>query len=175
MTVETLLGAGSPDSAIARRGGVAISRRQYLADAAALAERLPASGAMLNLSIDRYRFAVGLGAALLRGHACLLPPNHTPHTVARLRARFPEAYALVEAEGEGDGLPSVVHARAPAAAIADPTLPRLDADRIAAHVLTSGSTATRCPMPSPGGCSRRARTWKARAWPRRRDARRSTA
>ena len=31
---------------------------------------------MLNLSVDRYRFAVGLGAALLRGHTSLLPPNH---------------------------------------------------------------------------------------------------
>jgi acyl-coenzyme A synthetase/AMP-(fatty) acid ligase len=151
MTVETLLGAGSPDSVIARRGGVAISRRQFLADAAALAERLPASGAMLNLSSDRYRFAVGLGAALLRGHACLLPPNRTPHTVARLRARFPEAYALVEAEGEDDGLPSVVHALAPAPASADPTLPRLDAARIAAHVLTSGSTGDPVPHAKPWG------------------------
>ena len=105
MTSEALLGAGPLDAVIARRDGVAIDRRQYLADAGALAERLPASGAMLNLSSDRYRFAVGLGAALLRGHACLLPPNHTPHTVARLRARFPDAYALVEVGGEGDGLP----------------------------------------------------------------------
>ena len=151
MTVETLLGAGAPDSIIARRGGVAISRRQYLADAAALAGRLPAGGAMLNLSSDRYRFAVGLGAALQRGHACLLPPNHTPHTVARLRALFPDAYALVEAEGEGDGLPSVVHAHAPASTTADPTLPRLDAGRIAAHVLTSGSTGDPVPHAKPWG------------------------
>ena len=61
---------------------------------------------MLNLSADRYRFAVGLGAALLRGHTSLLPPNHTPDTVARLRARFAGVYALVEAGGDGDGLPT---------------------------------------------------------------------
>ena len=51
---------------------------------------------MLNLSSDRYRFAVGLGAALLRGHTSLLPPNHVPDTVARLRARFADVYALVD-------------------------------------------------------------------------------
>ena len=151
MTSEALLGSGALDAPIARRDGVAISRRQYLADASALAERLPASGAMLNLSSDRYRFAVGLGAALLRGHPCLLPPNHTPHTVARLRARFADAYALVEAEGEGDGLPSVVHAAEPAPATTAPPMPRLDAGRIAAYVLTSGSTGDPVPHAKPWG------------------------
>jgi len=151
MTSEPLLGASPLDSAVARRDGVAIDRRQYLADVAALAERLPARGAMLNLSSDRYRFAVGLGAALLRGHPCLLPPNHTPDTVARLRARFPDAYALVEAEGEGDGLPSIVHAPSPAPVAVDPALPLVDADRIAAHVLTSGSTGDPVPHAKPWG------------------------
>ena len=151
MTSEPLLGASPLDSAIARRDGVAIDRRQYLADVAALCARLPARGAMLNLSSDRYRFAVGLGAALLRGHPCLLPPNHTPDTVARLRARFPDAYALVEAEGEGDGLPSIVHAPSPAAVAVDPALPLVDADRIAAHVLTSGSTGDPVPHAKPWG------------------------
>jgi acyl-coenzyme A synthetase/AMP-(fatty) acid ligase len=151
MTSEPLLGASPLDAAVARRDGVAIDRRQYLADVAALCARLPARGAMLNLSSDRYRFAVGLGAALLRGHACLLPPNHTPHTVARLRARFPDAYALVEVGGEGDGLPTVVHAASPAPATADPALPRVDADRIAAHVLTSGSTGDPVPHTKPWG------------------------
>jgi len=39
MTSETLLGPGSAEDAVARRDGVAISRRQYLADAAALARK----------------------------------------------------------------------------------------------------------------------------------------
>jgi len=151
MTSEALLGPGAPDAALARRGGVAISRRQYLADAAALAERLPRAGAMLNLSLDRYRFAVGLGAALLRGHACLLPPNHTAHTVERLRARFAGAYALVEAEGEGDGLPSIVHGPSAATGADVPVNPALDADHVAAIVLTSGSTGDPLPHAKPWG------------------------
>ena len=67
---------------------------------------------MLNLSADRYRFAVGLGAALLRGHTSLLPPNHVADTVARLRARFAGVYALVDgARGDGHGLPTVAPRR----------------------------------------------------------------
>jgi acyl-coenzyme A synthetase/AMP-(fatty) acid ligase len=151
MTSEALLGAGPLEAAIARRDGVAISRRQYLADTAALAERLPPTGAMLNLSVDRYRFAVGLGAALVRGHACLLPPNHTPHTVERLRSRFPGAYALVEAEGQGDGLPSIVHGPAAAMSATAPAIPRLAAAGIAAYVLTSGSTGDPVPHAKPWG------------------------
>jgi len=111
-----LIRAGDLDAPYANVGGSTRSRREYLADAAALAERLPRAGAMLNLSIDRYRFAVGLAAALLRGHTSLLPPNHVADTVARLRARFDGVYALVEGETDDPGLPTVRHASAPAPA-----------------------------------------------------------
>jgi hypothetical protein len=39
----------------------------------------------VNLCVDRYAFAVSLGAALVRGHASLLPPDARPDTLARLR------------------------------------------------------------------------------------------
>jgi acyl-CoA synthetase (AMP-forming)/AMP-acid ligase II len=136
---------------------------------------------MLNLSSDRYRFAVGLGAALLRGHPCLLPPNHTPHTVARLRARFAGAMRWSRAEGEGDGCrASSTPGAAPAATA--PAMPHVDADRVAAHVLTSGSTGDPVPHAKPWGllaASARAeaagspRRWAALA--RRPDARRDRA
>jgi len=151
MKNEALIGSGDPDAVIARRGGAPISRRQYLADAAALAERLPHAGAMLNLSVDRYRFAVGLGAALLRGHTSLLPPNHTAHTVERLRARFPQVYALVEAGGEGDGLPTIVHGTAARDTAGSASIPSIAADLVAAFVLTSGSTGDPVPHAKPWG------------------------
>ena len=81
MTEGALIAEGDLDAAFAIRAGRAISRRRFLADAVALAERLPGNGAMLNLSSDRYRFAVGFAAALLRGHTSLLPPNHVADTV----------------------------------------------------------------------------------------------
>ena len=148
MKAETLLGNVDLDAVVARRDGAPIAGRQYIADASALAERLPHAGAMLNLSVDRYRFAVGLGAALLRGHTSLLPPNHTAHTVERLRARFPEVYALVEADSEGDGLPTIVHGAAVAAGSITAS-PSIAADLVAAFVLTSGSTGDPVPHAKP--------------------------
>ncbi|HEX2539741.1 MAG TPA: AMP-binding protein [Caldimonas sp.] len=143
--------AGELDLPIAWRDGEPITRRQYIADASALAERLPAPGAMLNLSSDRYRFAVGLAAALLRGHASLLPPNHLADTVARLKARFAGAYALVETGGDGHGLPSVAHASAAADTDGVGAIPSIAADLVAAHVLTSGSTGDPVPHAKPWG------------------------
>ena len=150
MTEAPLL-AGDLEAPIAWRDGAPVTRRQFIADATALAERLPAGGAMLNLSGDRYRFALGLGAALLRGQTSLLPPNHLPDTVARLRARFAGAYALVEPGGDGHGLPTIVHATHAAGTEAARAIPSIDADLVAAHVLTSGSTGDPVPHAKPWG------------------------
>ncbi|HEV7576812.1 MAG TPA: CoA ligase, partial [Caldimonas sp.] len=151
MNDSRLISAGDLDAPFANAGGATISRRQYLADAAALAERLPSAGAMLNLSIDRYRFAVGLGAALLRGHTSLLPPNHVADTVARLRARFAGVYALVEGDSDGQGLPTVRHAAAAALVAAVRDIPAIDPGLVAAYVLTSGSTGEPVPHAKPWG------------------------
>ena len=136
------------DAPLAWRNGQAISRRQYLADVHAVASLLPPAGPMLNATLDRYRFAVGLGAAMLRGHVNLLPPNHTPDIVARLRTLFPECYALSDDPRRCVDLPMVWQDPAPAdltlaATCAEPI--RLDAQALTAQVLTSGSTGA--PMP----------------------------
>jgi len=151
MTDAGLIGAGDLDAPFANVGGSTRSRRQFIADAAALAERLPSAGAMLNLSIDRYRFAVGLGAALLRGHTSLLPPNHVAETVARLRERFSGVYALVEGAADEHGLPTVGHASAPAPSAGIDAIPAIDPDLVAAYVLTSGSTGEPVPHVKPWG------------------------
>ena len=152
MTDLPLLGDGDLDAPLARRGTATISRRQYLADATALAERLPARGTMLNLSLDRYRFAVGFAAALLRGQTSLLPPNHLPDTLARLRARFADVYALVEDDDDAPReLPLVRHITGPAPSSKAAAIPRLDADLLAAQVLTSGSTGEPMPHAKPWG------------------------
>jgi acyl-coenzyme A synthetase/AMP-(fatty) acid ligase len=151
MTETRLIGAGDLDAPFANCGGRTLSRRQYIADATALAERLPNAGAMLNLSIDRYRFAVGLGAALLRGHTSLLPPNHVAETVARLRARFPAVYALVEGDAGDPALPVVRHAGRAATAASVAEIPAIAPGLVAAYVLTSGSTGEPVPHAKPWG------------------------
>jgi acyl-CoA synthetase (AMP-forming)/AMP-acid ligase II len=72
------------DAPLAWRDGVPVSTRQFLADVARFAPILPAEGKAVNLCVDRYAFAVSLAAALVRGHASLLPPDARPDTLARL-------------------------------------------------------------------------------------------
>jgi acyl-coenzyme A synthetase/AMP-(fatty) acid ligase len=131
--------------------GQVISRQQYLADVQALAARLPPQGPMLNLTNDRYRFAVGLGAALVRGQHNLLPPNHTVDMVARLRDGFAHTYCMRDREhlaSAGDlPVPSVLYAEENTPVLSDkaPDLPQIPHDALAAQVLTSGSTGTPVP------------------------------
>jgi acyl-coenzyme A synthetase/AMP-(fatty) acid ligase len=146
MSDQPLIWSGDLDAPLAWRAGHAVSRRQYLADVHALAQRLPPHGEALNLSADRYRFAVGLGAAMLRGQPNLMPPNHTPETVASLGALFPAVYGLVD---EGDtrfALPTVpLVTDPPLAPGLDVEVPRMPAGAVAAQVLTSGSTGNSVP------------------------------
>lgn len=145
-----LIAGADLDAPVAWRGGQPITRRRYLADVQALAARLPDDGAMLNLSGDRYRFAVGLGAAMQRGQPNLMPPNQQRETVARLRSLFPRAYALVDRDDTEVDLPRIAYADA-AAAATEGTAPALPRDALAAHVLTSGSTGLPVPHPKLWG------------------------
>jgi acyl-coenzyme A synthetase/AMP-(fatty) acid ligase len=147
VSATPLLWAGDLDAPLAWRHGQPISRRQYLADVEALSARLPESGAMLNLSGDRYRFSVGLGAALLRGQRSLLPPNFTPDMIERLSALFPGTYVLTDHVAGSTGLHTVWHAEAHAPLPATHALPEIDEAAIAVQVLTSGSPGA--PVPHP--------------------------
>ena len=151
-TTSPLIRADDLDAPLAWRDGAPVSRRQYLADVHALAARLPAAGPMLNFTADRYRFAVGLGAALLRGQSSLMPPNHTTDTVARLGTLFPSIYALADADAPPLRLPTIFHADAPAARAeaalpshSETAVPAVAETALAAQVLTSGSTGAPVP------------------------------
>lgn len=140
-----LIAGDGLDAPLAWRDGQPIARRQYVADVHALAARLPAAGSMLNVTADRYRFAVGLGAAMLRGQNNLMPPNHTPDTVARLCALFPGTYGLTDMAEPGVALPLIRHDDRAAHASARDEVPHLADDALAAQVLTSGSTGAPVP------------------------------
>ena len=146
-----LIDGSDLDAAFALHAGQAISRRQYLADIQALAATLPAAGPMLNTTANRYRFAVGLGAAMLRGHSNLLPPNHTPDTIERLSRLFPSAYGLSDDESRRVALPMVWNTPAHAALPATTHVPTIDPASLTAQVLTSGSTGEPTPHPKHWG------------------------
>jgi acyl-coenzyme A synthetase/AMP-(fatty) acid ligase len=64
--------------------GRAVSLAQFSAHVQAIAQRLPPTGAMLNLCEDRYRFLAAYAAALSVGHAVLLPPSRAEQIVAEI-------------------------------------------------------------------------------------------
>jgi acyl-CoA synthetase (AMP-forming)/AMP-acid ligase II len=171
MMVLPLLAGAPLEAPLAWHAGRPLSRCGYLAEVQALARRLPAGGTMLNLSGDRYHFAVGLGAALVSGQDSLLPSNHTADTIERLRAQFAGVYGLTDADAPDWPLPLVRHAAelaagraasepqggsatstpSPLAGPRDESVPLIPAQAVAARVLTSGSTGAPVPHAKPWG------------------------
>jgi acyl-coenzyme A synthetase/AMP-(fatty) acid ligase len=120
--------------------------RDYLADAGALAARLPAGSTLLNMCHDRYHFAVGFAAGLLSGKTSLQPASQSAETLARIRADFPDVVCLCD-----DGFDTLDLPRCdfPDLSCADPqrvaVIPQIPEDRLAAILFTSGSTG----LPQP--------------------------
>ena len=137
---EPLLAHRNADTAFAFDRGSIITAGQYLADVTALAARLPAAP-LLNLCIDRYRFAVALGAALIAGRTVLLPPDRTPVTLDALRGDGALALLTDEAERHDgpDTIIAVTTGCDPASGFA---IPRIAADHPAVVLFTSGTTGT---------------------------------
>jgi len=135
----------------AYRAGRAISAAQFLHDVHTLATQLPDSGHVLNFFSDRYRFAVGLGASLVRGQCSVLPSTHTPEVIRELRAFAPDVFCLTDDANCPLALPQTLirtlpsdeaHARVPASMA---PVPRIPAQQLAAYIFTSGSTGTPVP------------------------------
>ncbi len=138
-------------AAFAYRGGRRLSIEHFLRDVARLAALLPDRRYLLNLCADRYLFAVGFSAALLRGQVNLLPPNETPDLVARLASRYPGLYCLSDRD---TGFASLETMQMPA--LGDSTLPpvpipEVPLAQVAAIVFTSGSTGEPVPHPKTWG------------------------
>ncbi len=79
---------------VAVRGRDRINASRFLSEVHAVAQALPAARYVLNVCADRYRFAVGLAAAMLREQISLLPPAHTPELLRTLTPLYSGLYAL---------------------------------------------------------------------------------
>ncbi len=145
-----LLAARDLTRPLAWHQGQPLSAGRFVAQAQALAQQLPAAGPAVNLCQDRYRFALGLAAALLRGHTSLMPPNALPETLGSLSHDGPAPYALVDDDhADAGGLRRVVVAPDAAADTPPPgaptmstlpPVPQIPGDLPAVCLLTSGST-----------------------------------
>ena len=92
---------------------------------------------------DRYRFAVGLAAALLTGTVSLLPPSHTPEVIRHLKSFAPGVFCLTDMPCDLD-VPQMRYPHLPR--IERPwQVPAIDAATTVAFVFTSGSTGVPVP------------------------------
>jgi acyl-coenzyme A synthetase/AMP-(fatty) acid ligase len=137
-----------PDAVIAFRQRRPISAAQFLRDVAALAALLPARAHVANLCGDRYRFTVGLAAALCRGQISLLPPSDAPAVLEQLAAEFPDIYCLSDAPPPAS-IPCLTFPEALDDRAAAPAPLLLAAMQRALSLFTSGSTG----RPKPHGKS----------------------
>jgi len=136
---------------------------QFLADVRHLAAALPPGRHILNVCVDRYRFAVGVAAALLADKISLLPPTLTPEMMHQVKRFAPDVFCLVD-QPQAFDLPLFAWAGARSADVAATyDVPDIPAARTAAIVFTSGSTGTPVPhRKSWGGLVRSVRAETAR-------------
>lgn len=139
MAAIPLIRHNDPAGVFAWRAGQPVTVADFLRDVAQLSASLPAKRHILNLCTDRYRFAVGFAAALLRGQTSLLPPNYTADFVARLTQRYPDLYCLTDGASELHDI-EIVAFPASFSGAAPKLVPQVEEAQSAALVFTSGST-----------------------------------
>ena len=140
MNLVPLLAHDDLAAVFAWRSDGPVSVGDYLADVHALAEQLPAAGYLLNLCHDRYRFAVGFAAGLLRGMTSLQPSSQSPETFRRLRDDYPALLALCDGSTDTQDLPRFDFPELAGERNTVSDIPRIPAEHLAAILFTSGST-----------------------------------
>jgi acyl-coenzyme A synthetase/AMP-(fatty) acid ligase len=143
VTSTPIIAAAAPEEIVAWRGGHGVSAARFLAEVRGVADGLPQGRHVLNLCADRYRFAVALCAAVLAGKISLLPPNHSPELIDRLRELYDDVYVISDNEQVQTGLrvtPYPQHLPAECDGGAVTEVPTIDDEQVVAHVFTSGST-----------------------------------
>jgi acyl-coenzyme A synthetase/AMP-(fatty) acid ligase len=135
-------GAGA---AFAYRKGCRLGVERFLWDVTRLAASLPDRRYLLNLCADRYHFAVGFAAALLRRQVNLLPPNETPDLIQRLASRYPGVYCLSDRMTGLQSLETVLFPELDDPGMAALPIPDVPETQVAAIVFTSGSTGEPVP------------------------------
>ena len=143
MAAYPLLSHEGPGEVVAWRHGRPITVSRFLADVQALCAAWPAGPYVLNVCADRYRFAVGLAAALVAGKVSLLPPSYTAEVVRQLKA-YEGAFCLVDGPAQID-MPRHLFEDADAGAASGGAMPRITGEQVMALVFTSGSTGV--PLP----------------------------
>ena len=140
MATLPLVSHATAASIVAWRNEGAVTLQQFLAEVQQLVAMLPPSGHMLNMCSDRYRFSVGLAAAIMTGKISLLPSTHTPEIIRQVQAFAPDVFCLTDSDTCDIALPQLVYPKNFSSANADATVPQIPETQSIAVVFTSGST-----------------------------------
>ncbi len=135
------------DSIVAFRADGAVTRQQFLFEVHQLAAQLPDGLHLLNLCRDRYRFSVGLAAAIMRNKISLLPPTQTPEVIRQIRQFAPDVFCLTDSEQCAVDLPQLNYPTIASSPPEEIAIPQIDCAQRIAIVFTSGSTGI--PKPHP--------------------------
>ena len=100
MTSFPLLTHQDPGHVLAWRNEKPVTVAHFLADVCHLAQALPAGRHVLNACTDRYRFTVGLAAALVADKISLLPPTLAPEMVRQLQDFAPDVFCLTDQQSK---------------------------------------------------------------------------
>jgi acyl-coenzyme A synthetase/AMP-(fatty) acid ligase len=169
ITLPLVRGFG-PRSVFAYREGRVVRIEEFLRDVWQLAAELPERRHVFNLCADRYRFAVGFSAALLRRQVSLLPPNETPDLIERLVAQYPDVYCLSDRAEAHPVLDTAFFPVPAAGGPAEPLVPDVPEAHPAVILFTSGSTGDPVPIRKTWGSLVRSALAEVgrldvRAWP----------
>jgi acyl-coenzyme A synthetase/AMP-(fatty) acid ligase len=141
----------APDSIIAWRADGAVTLHQFLAEVSQLVALFPAGNHLLNMCSDRYRFSVGLAAAIVAGKVSLLPSTHTPEVVRQIKIFAPDVFCLTDSDHCTVDLPQLKYPVMDGGQLDQFEIPQIDARQRIAVVFTSGSTGMPQPHPKTWG------------------------
>jgi acyl-coenzyme A synthetase/AMP-(fatty) acid ligase len=151
MSSLPLLAHPSADGIVAWRGERPVSLQQFLAEVHQLTALFPAGKHLLNMCSDRYRFSVGLAAAIVTGKVSLLPSTHTPETIRQIKLFAPDVFCLTDSDLCTVDLPQLRYPDSALRTAEALPIPQIEASQRIAVVFTSGSTGIPQPHPKTWG------------------------
>ncbi len=133
--------ARTPDAVMFRLPGRDVSASAFLRAAHHAASALPAGAQVVNLCQDRFAFAVGVAAAVLRGQVSLLTTDRSPEGLRQLALAYPSLCSISDDPASSSPLRhQVLRSVIDGAARETAGNPSVPAEQLAAIVFTSGST-----------------------------------
>jgi len=147
-----LISHRSSDSIAAWRDDKAVTADRFLSDVRQLASAFPEGEHVLNLCGDRYRFGVGLAAAVVTGKISLLPSTHSPEVLRQVRQFAPDVFCLTDNNSPKVGMREIAFPPMDDFLKDEFSMPLIDEKQCVAVVFTSGTTGKPQPHPKSWGC-----------------------